>query len=64
MIHMPVILVPNNIYLMPVILYSSFLRVFIPITQKTNAIIVTRVFITINILNIPSSIFVNFFTAT
>lgn len=51
-IHTPVTLIPHNIYLRPFILYLSHWRYLIPIIQITTATIVTRMFITSNILSI------------
>ena len=55
MIHIPVTLVPPSIYLIPVLLYLSFLIYLTPVTQKTNAVIVTIATITNNILSILTS---------
>lgn len=62
MIHIPITQTLLIIYLIPFILYSSFLICFIPITQKTNAAIVTSIFITSNILSISTSEIIYYFT--
>ena len=44
-IHIPVIFVPNSIYLIPLLSYLSFLKHLMPINQKINEVIMIRVLI-------------------
>ncbi|MFT5872543.1 MAG: hypothetical protein ACI8WT_001474 [Clostridium sp.] len=60
--HIPEILLDQSIHLIPFLLHWSFLKHLIPTTKKSNAVIITRIFIENNILNILASKILYFIT--